>query len=299
MNSSPFLTIRMALLACALFFLIPSTSSANSNSSGTKPQWVTKGEGILNAQCTNDTYYFKVIKTYGSNLSEAKQSGINSLADYIGKRNQISGLAVTEMASSDANGNLHEQENFRMTFKNEFSTSVFEAALVDDYWELVGNEYQYSALYAVSERGDGTSRFDRFEVTRSYGATPAVMSIIPGAGQLYKGQKMKGFLMLGGAAVGVAAIVLSENRRAYNETRIAEQPQFARTYSTRRDNWATSRNVVIGATAALMVWSVIDAATTPGATRIKVSPSTSVAFIPTSLYSPDGVTLGGSLSITF
>lgn len=278
---------------------MPFTASAGDKSSGSKPQWVSKGEGILNAQRTNNTYYFKVIHTYGHDLAEAKRSGINTLADYIGKRNKITGEAVTEMESSNINGNLREQENFRVTFRNDFSTSAFEAALVDDYWELVGSEYQYCALYAVSERGDGTARFDRFEVTRSYGATPAVMSVIPGAGQLYKGQKVKGFCMLGGAAVGVATIVLCENRRAYNETRIAEQPQFARTYSTRRDNWATGRNVAIGATAALMVWSIIDAAATPGATRIKVSPSTSVAFRPTALPSPDGTALGVSLAIAF
>lgn len=289
MNAKRFFYIAQ-LLCFSLFLLTPSVTAA------TRPQWVTKGEGPLNAQRTNDTYYFKVIQSFGHDLSALKQNSINTLADYIGKENQISGQAVTELESNNVDGSVSDREHFRMTFKNDFTTEVFQASLVDDYWEADGRgEYHYCALYAVSEKG----RQPRFEVTRSYGALPAVMSVIPGAGQLYKGQKVKGFCMIGGAVLGAGAIILCENRRAYNETRIAEQPQFARTYSTRRDNWATGRNIAIGATAALMAWSIIDAAVTPGATRIKVTPTSSFALRPAALPSSDGLAFGAALSFSF
>lgn len=292
---------RLFLQVWLLLFLGGVPAAAGT---GSRPQWVAKGEGPLNERRTNDTYYFKVIQSVGNDLASIKQNSINALADYVGKENHIQGESVTELESSTQNGSLHDREHFRMTFRNAFSSSVFQAALVDDYWEaehdaLGRTEYHYFALYAVSSRADGQVHFDRFEVTRSYGAAPAVMSVIPGAGQLYKGQKLKGFCMLGGAVLGTAAIVLCENRRAYNETRIAEQPQFARTYSQRRDNWTTGRNVAIGATAALMLWSIIDAAATPGATRIRISPAAGLSLHPAVLPSPHGIDPAVSLALTF
>lgn len=291
---------RAGILVCALLFLMPLSALGGS---GSKPQWLSKGEEVLNQQRSNSTYYFKVIKTYGSDLQQTKNKCTNALADYIGKRNQISGEAVTELESNSRDGTRREQENFRMTFKNDFSTNVFHAALVDDYWETVNHsdgrqEIQYYALFAVSEKGDSTPAFDCFEVTRSYGATPAIMSIIPGAGQLYKGQKLKGFCMMGGAVLGAGAIILCENRRNYYQTRIIEQPKFAREYSQKSNDWETGRNVAIGATAALVIWSVIDAAITPGATRIKVTPSTTLGISPTASFTTEGTHLGATFTIS-
>ena len=267
--------------------------------SGSKPQWVSKGEASLNARRTNDTYYFKVIQNIGSDVQQLRHANTNALADYIGKRNQVEGMELTDLSNSTGTSGTTTRESYNMIFKNKFSTDAFYARLVDEYWESNGFQYTYYALYAVSANGSVKPSFDRFEVSRSYGAAPAVMSIIPGVGQLYKGQKLKGSLMLGGAAVGVGAIILCENRRSYYQTRIIEEPKFARDWSKKSNNWETGRNIAIGATAALMVWSVIDAAVTPGITRIKVSPSTSFALRPAALPTPDGVGLGASLAFTF
>ena len=125
------------------------------------------------------------------------------------------------------------------------------------------------------------------------------MSVIPGAGQLYKGQRLKGSLMMGGAALGAGAIILCESRRSYYQTRIIEQPKFAREYHSKSDHWMAGRNIAIGATAALMVWSVVDAAVTPGATRVKVSPSSALSFRPAVLTTQDDFAMGATLAITF
>lgn len=289
------------ILIYALFILMPLSAAGHP---GSKPQWLNKGEEILNRQRSNSTYYFKIIKTYGSDLQQAKNERINVLADYIGKHNQITGESFIETESERTDGNLRERENFRMTFKNEFSTSVFNAVLIDDHWEYVHldggrKEIQYYALFAVSENKDDMPSFDRFEITRNYGCLPVLMSIIPGAGQLYKGQKVKGFCMMGGAVLGAGSIILCENRRAYYRTRIVEQPKFARHYSQKSDNWQTGRNISVGIAGALVAWSVIDAAFAPGCTRIKISPSASLGILPTSLSIPSGVGLGISLALSF
>lgn len=293
------------ILFCSICFLAFLPLQANAERrSGSKPQWVRKGESSLNDHRTNDTYYFKVIGSLGNDLHQLRQGNIQRLVEYIGTRNHIEGLSVTEMSNLNENGRVSAKTDFSMVFKNEFSSDVFYASLVDEYWEEVktafgGYEYQYYALYAVSSDGGMKPDFDRFEVTRSYGAAPAVMSIIPGVGQLYKGQKLKGCLMLGGAVVGAGAIILCENRRSYYQTRIIEQPKFARDWNERSNNWETGRNISIGVTGALMVWSIIDAAIAPGVTRIKISPSHSFAFCPTALPTSDGMAFGASLAYQF
>lgn len=285
-----------AVLSLALLFaLLPNCQASGQ----TKPQWLSKGEASLNAHRTNNTYYFKVVQNMGTDLAQLRRANSNALADFIGKRNHIEGLEMTEISNSTGTSGTSTEEKYNMVFKNRFSSDAFYAKLVDEYWEFNGTDYTYYALFAVSASGSERPMFDRFELTRSYGALPAVMSIVPGAGQLYKGQTLKGCLMLGGAAVGVGSIILCENRRSYYQTRIAEQPKFARDYSKKSDNWQTGRNIAIGATAALVVWSVIDAAVAPGATRIRILNSSSLALQPARFTTPHGMGLGASLSLNF
>ena len=293
------MTSLAGILLLSLSLLLISTNTRAAERSASNPQWVSKGEASLNSRRTNNTYYFKVIQNIGSDLQQLRQANTNALADYIGKRNQIEGMEITELSNKSGTSGVNTTEKYNMVFKNKFSTEEFYAQLVDEYWESNGFQYTYYALYAVSANGSTKPTFDRFEVSRSYGATPAIMSVVPGVGQLYKGQKVKGFAMMGGAVLGASAIILCENRRNYYQTRIAEQPKFARDYSQKSDNWETGRNIAIGATTALMVWSIIDAAVTPGASRIKISPSNSFAIYPTTLATPDAIGFGASLAFTF
>lgn len=288
-------SLKSVILILALLLGMSPVSMAERSVS--KPQWVSKGETTLNNQRSNKTYYFKVIQSTGRDLQTLINNRIVNLANYIGQSNNLSGTATTEIVNEQQGGTVQSSSSFRVTFKNDVSTPTFYAQLVDEYWELDAAGYTYYALFAVSEKGQAT--FDRFEVTRSYGALPAVMSVIPGVGQLYKGQKLKGSLMLGGAVLCAGGIILCENRRAYYQTRIIEQPKFARDWSKKSNNWETGRNIAIGATAALVAWSVIDAAVAPGTTRIKISPSTSFALRPAALTTPDGVGMGASLALSF
>ncbi len=293
--------LSLALLIVLSFYCC---LDMHASSSGPKPQWVSKGETTLNAARSNDSYYFKVIQNVGSDLQQLRKGNTNALADFIGKQNNVKGLETIDISNRSGTEGVTTKEDYNLVFKNEFSTDAFYASLVDEYWEVVKTplgtrEYHYYALYAVSTKGDVKPNFDRFEVTRNYGALPAVMSVIPGVGQLYKGQTLKGAFMLGGAAIGAGAIILCENRRAYYQTRIIEEPKFARDYNKKSGDWETGRNLAIGVTGALMVWSVIDAAVTPGATRIRVSPATSLSFRPTVVSDPNGINPGISLALNF
>lgn len=268
-----------------------------------RPRWVSSGEAALNARRSNSTYYFKIVQNIGPDLATLKQNNIKALSDYIGSVNNVKGLTVTDMKNLTEAGVAHTTTDFSLMFTNEFTADVFYAALVDEYWEQEGSgptpDYHYYALFAVSSNGSQRPVLDRFEPSRRYGAAPAFMSVIPGVGQLYKGQRLKGCLMLGGAALGAGAIIYCENRRAYYQTRIIEQPKFAREYNSKSNNYSTARNIAIGATAALVVWSVVDAALLPGATRLKITPASSLTFRPAVLPSADDCGLGASLALTF
>ena len=283
---------------CIMLLFGASSNALCQNSTKYKPSWVTKGEASLNAQRSNESYYFKSIVSEGSDLQVLKSSGINALADFVGKRNQITGKAVTEMYNKSDGSSFESDETFRMVFGNDFETGVFYAILIDEYWEHLGGNYRYYALYAVSEDGNNPT-FDRTEVSRNYGITPAFMSIIPGVGQLYKGSKTKGLCMLGGGVLGAAAIVYCESCRSAYVAKQLEQPKYAKTYKTRADNFAMGRNVAIAATGALIVYSIVDAAVAPGATRVKVCKDESLNIRPTALVLPDGMGIGASLAFTF
>lgn len=285
-------------------FVATSLMMARSNKAVSKPQWVSKGEETLNAQRSNSTYYFKVIQTIGDDLQEARQARTNALAEFIGKRNKIEGESTTDITQKQHNGQLEGQQIFSVTFKNQFSTKVFQTRLVDEWWEYVSlpggqHTYQYYTLFAIAEQPDGDVNFDNVEVTRTYGPAPIFMSIIPGAGQLYKGNTVKGWCMLGGAVVGVGAIIFCENERASYTTKIKEQPKHAKTYKTKADNYETARNVAIGVTGALVAWSIIDAAVAPGVTRIKVRPGEQLRIQPAAFVTPQGASFGASLCYSF
>ncbi len=263
-----------------------------------KPRWVSRGEGHLNAQRTNHSYYFAIVRSDGADLDALRQHRVERLAERIGQTNNLRSTATTEMTNTQTGETALTAVQFRIVFTGEASTPVFHAQQVDDYWEFRAGTYTYYALFAVSDQGEAAV-FDRFDVTRSYGVLPAVMSVVPGAGQLYKGSKAKGIGMLAGAAVGVGAIVYCENERSSYVAKMHEQPRHATTYKTRADNFETARNVAIGVTGALMVWSVVDAAVAPGATQIRVRRDEQLRVSPTAMLTPSGATAGISFRLTF
>lgn len=94
------------------------------------------------------------------------------------------------------------------------------------------------------------------------GAIPALMSIVPGGGQLYKGDYLKAGLMFGGCALGAGGIVLCEMQR---QNLIAQASQThdinnIKILSSQAQNMATARTALIVATAALYVYNIADAA---------------------------------------
>ena len=152
-----------------------------------------------------------------------------------------------------------------------------DASVNSYYWEQVrvpgiGIRYNYYTLYAVTDH-PGDFITDDFGTTELYGARGLWRSaIVPGWGQLYKGQTVKGSLILGGCAalaggIAVTEVLRQDCIRQISQTHEAYQKQA---YAVRVNNYATARNVCIGAAAALYVYGLIDSIVSPGARRITV-----------------------------
>lgn len=150
------------------------------------------------------------------------------------------------------------------------SPITVRCVLADEWWNPKSREY--SALYQVAESGN--SDFCTTTTTTKYGALPVVLSLVPGAGQFYKGDALKGGLLLGACAAGGAGIILCESQRKAFENQRAQthDVNLIKQYAAAESNLGIARNVCIGITAALYVYNIIDAAAAPGARRIVIAP---------------------------
>ena len=143
--------------------------------------------------------------------------------------------------------------------------------LADEWWVTKKGRSHYYALYQLA--ADRNVVFDRVYPTNDYGAAPLFMSIIPGVGQFYKGDVLKGSLFLGGCAATGAGVVFLESQRKACRNQLSQTHDINRIRSLSADeqNYAIARNVTIGVTAALYLYNLIDAAIAPGARRVRVT----------------------------
>lgn len=235
-----------------------------------KPRWVGN-----TPQALNPSYRFVEVTSYGATEQDAMMDALTMLAQNEQLRTAVivgveSGqLTQTDdiITESDSKDYMRDRTYVKMTSRGK--EYRLQASLVD-HWveERDAHGVRMRSLYqvAVSNHPD----FDNTRLSNKYGAAPIFMSIIPGLGQVYKGSTVKGVLMFVGTALCAGGILLCENQRADYHNKIKEQPKFAQEYNTKASNWETGRNICIGATAAVWLYNIIDAAAAKGARRIIV-----------------------------
>ena len=156
-----------------------------------KPRWIGNTPHEL-----NNTYRFVEVVSHGSNIAAARLDAQLQLA-----QNEQLRRAVTVNVESGSlrnidqkivNGNMSETISDQVVIDMKVRGKEYrlQACIVDEYVE---HEAGMTILYSLYQVGI-TNRvtFDRTYKSTSYGATPAIMSIVPGLGQIYKGSTMKG-----------------------------------------------------------------------------------------------------------
>lgn len=249
----------LRLAACILTGLASLCASAED-----MPLWAIKGADALNKERSNDSYELKVFETNNPDQKVVMAERFNPLFMYIRENfsAQPEGLTLDSIATDRG---LLLTVGF--TDKNNGSRHSVKAIRLDEYcafddYESNDYEWQLYQLYAIG-RPDTEPSFDEFEINNHYNGTALTMSIVPGLGQIYKGQKTKGYVIMGGEVALIASGIYFECERH----RRAKKGEL---WHNKTANFRDLRNVAFGAAAALYIYNLIDAAVSKGPRRVVV-----------------------------
>lgn len=264
-----------------------------------KPRWVRKGVTSLNQARSNESYRFQVFATSGDALDPLKAGRFTPLKEYVGARYGVRPEAV-HVDSLAVDG----RTTYLLSFLSpEGHPAEVQAQLVDDWGHLKDDlgaswGFEFYQLYALSE-GAETPQFDTFRLTERYGIQPLFMSLIPGLGQIYKGQPGKGYALLGAEVLLAGGIAYTSIEKNRYERLARQQPDFRESYESNALDFRRMRNAFLIAGGALYLYNLIDAAVARGARRVVVErpnlPEAEFAFAP--VVTESGVGVG--LSVRF
>lgn len=254
-----------------------------------KPEWVASRL----PKPSNSSFYYQKIETNHAQLDEAREAALISLSTFVKQKNTIVGGSESEISFGD--GGERESYTFRYQVKGE--EIVINSQRLDEYWEYVTYpngtaEYRLYTLFAISAPNQMGS-FDRVTFSHRYGARGFVRSlVVPGWGQLHKGQTAKGALILGGEVLLGVGIILTESERSSYSKKIGRTQNVThiRDYRRKMDNYETARNICIGGAAALYIYSLVDAIASDGRKRTVVGRN-KLALLPMSYEQINGVKL--------
>ncbi len=258
----------LLVMCCALCF---ATAVAQQKSDRLRPRWLTSSL----PRNLSPSYIFLDASGTGSTLEEARQRSFVNLST---KLEHERGIKVNSSVKVNSNttrengrNNRQTRQSYQMECVENGKEITMTTRIVDEYWERDANGYICHMLYTITDNNyPGGSYEDDIRLTTSYGAKGFFYSLIPGAGQLYKGSKLKGSLILGGTAACAGMIVVAENQRSSYVKKMKEKPKDMEFYNDKAGNWENVRNGFIGAAAVLYVYNLIDAAVAPGRRRVIV-----------------------------
>lgn len=265
------MNLRLLVIAAASVAMAGAAMAQKSTSP--RPKWLNQLPTP-----TNSTFRYECHTVEAPTLEGARSMAINQAVGNSGMKNGVVVMSETlskrKLKQHWVNGVLNETYDIDTDHKTEIKDSPQSLYLnrVAEYWEYRNGRYYYTVAFAKSDLGTAPL-FDNVVVTRNYGARGLWRSmIIPGWGQIYKGSTLKGCSILGATALCAVGITVAENQRADYVKKIkhTHDSSLIKSYRTKRDHWATGRNVCIGACAALYVYNLIDALVAPGAERLVV-----------------------------
>lgn len=250
-----------------------------------KPRWITS---IL-PKNISPSYTFINASGTGGSLEEARQRAFVNLTTKLEHERGIKvSSSVKVKSNSQRIGGRRSQQSsqiFQMECTEDGKNITLNTRVIDEYWEREKTgSYTCYILYTVADNNlSGGSYDDDIWLTTSYGAKGFFMSLIPGVGQLYKGSKLKGGLILSGTAACTGMIIASENMRSSYIKKMQEKTVYKAFYNDKVDTWCNVRNGFIGAVSALYIYNLIDAAVAPGRRRVIVKKGKTVhwGLVPT------------------
>ncbi len=268
---------RISLLACLSLCCVALKAQLKvKETSGPKPEWISRApEG-------KEYKYFIGVGSSSHSLSDAKEI---ALADIISQLSREKGIEITaaerlsltktigEKFQDGKNTGESERELNRESTINIKAREVFleKLELHENYWQksVLDDKviYEYFLLARIIKKEK--------KKKEGYGLKPVWRSVlIPGWGQLYKGQKFRSVLYFTTIASSISYVFYSNAEVNYHENRITELERgdldISNLDEVIQDNkddldiWKTRRNIAIGVGAGVYIWNIIDAATSKG-----------------------------------
>ncbi len=268
-------------LAALIVGLAYAAGNATDRSDNMRPRWITSGL----PEPKSPGYIFISAQGAGKSLDEARQSALMNLVNKLEHERGLEITSTLEVSKNTtktlAGASSTSSKTFDLVCREKGKEVNLVTRVIDEYWEYAGKQYTVTELFTVNNAnysGISGSYADDIRLSTHYGAKPVVMSVIPGVGQIYKGSSLKGGLILGSTAVCAAGIIASENLRHSYVNKSIEYPKHYDFYHKRATDWGNTRNVIIGVTAALYVYNLIDAAIAPGRRRVIVKSNRRVNY---------------------
>lgn len=287
---------------CRMLFVLICLCISTGAYADSKPLWVKKGISELNKQRLNDTYSFKLFHTVDADKRVIELSRFRALQEYVDSAYNVS---VADMRLDSIQGN-NGRTTYTVTFDKNGQQQTVYAQLVDQYTQLeefVTNQYEYNyyQLFAISNPGVTVPQFDDFTLTTDFNRGQAVArSLIPGLGQIYKGQKVKGYIFMGTEALLIAGIIYSNDRYLHYKHRENQ------TNSSAHNPKQTFKELLVFCSAAaggLYIYNLFDAALCHIPRRVQISqagmPNAELTWSPVIMPDATGKGLGFGIGLNF
>jgi hypothetical protein len=215
---------------------------------------------------TNGVIY-KVTQGEGKTQQEAKTEAIHQLLFDL-SANQ--GLTITSDIFISVEEQVRDSEaSIGSSFRKEIriSNSGFEAsfAKIDEVIEQKDGQYICWQVYAIADFS--ITPIPQFRYTTDYGMRPIVYSsLVPGWGQISKGQFQKGFIFTGSELAFLVSSIYLNSKYDYNMNRSQETSilDIKMEYVDRADKYAKYRNITMSLAGAVWIWNIIDAVSSEG-----------------------------------
>lgn len=259
--------MRKSIITVLLMFLSLATFGQYSQ----KPTWADGYHKDLRNS------YLDVFSARGTSVEEARQNAIKQIVD---ERSRATGRRYS---IRENNGSITLSGQDELTVK---------CRVVDEYQRHSYGSYEVFLLVQTARHPDYA--YETVNVTDGYSVGGRFL--IPGWAQIYKGQTAKGVIMLAGTVgCGIGALVCELTRQDY-KNKMKEQPQFAKDYNTKANNYEAACYVCLGGAAAFYLWNIIDGLASKGKRRVIVKNSySSLSLNP--VITPKGG--GVSLALNF
>lgn len=218
---------------------------------------------------------YKVTYGEGTTYQQAREEATTSLILELGWEHGITvkSKTIDEIKHTINNNNSDFSQKRSVTTVIEQDNYTASITKVDEYSEIdkkssQTTKYKVWQLYVIDCPWANQINL-KYSTKYGFNIVGWRSLIIPGWGQFYKKQYIRGSLFLGTEIISIASTMYFQNKYDYNlkqksQTNILD---LQKEYSNRAHKHKMYRNISIGACVAVWVWNVLDATLTDGRPR--------------------------------